>query len=321
MEHLRFIGRINCEHNYADNSKGLELIPTRETQSLCQKEGLWLYQTEGAVEIYTDKINSSILDTQELLFWVKVTDTQFYNYIQLDHKLQNQEHLLCFTNKEEKEILTPTNAVIKNVQRKTQIVLFDEVVSEEEQIKVYNHKGTMVFETYVPKGSRSTLLDLTYEEDGLYTWTFDGYSGSFFLTDENLKHTVGVCLFRVKSENKHQIDIQFEAKKTFWEYLIISKEEFSENTYHIVDEDDTYTFSCQGKTSIVDIEAISYISDQEIPYKKYPKTLFKLVQNSENTNPYLTLEDRILPNASPENIRIHHTADCTAFKTQTILYI
>ena len=321
MEHLRFIGKITCKHDYANNSNGLEIIPTTETQLICQKEGLWLYQKKGTIEVYTDKITSSILDIETLLFWVKVTDDQFYNYTQLDYKLQGQEYLLYFTNPEEKETLTPENAVLKNVQRKTQIVVIDEVVTEEEQIKVYDNKGTMVLETSVPIGSRSILLDLTYENDGMYTWTFNGYSGSFFLTDENLKHIIGVYQFQINSESKHQTQLQFQVKKTYWEYLIISKEDIEGNAYTIIDTHGNFTFTCQGKKSIVDIEAISYISDQEISYKKYPETLFKLVPNSENISPYLTIEDRILPNASPENIRIHHTAEATAFKTQTILYI
>ncbi|MEM6684456.1 MAG: hypothetical protein AAF617_01575 [Bacteroidota bacterium] len=321
MEHLHCIGRITCAHAYADDTKGLELIPTLETILTCQQEGLWLLQQQETVEIYTDINNPFIINAQTLLFWIRVTDVQFYNYIELDETLQNQEFLYYFTNTEEKQILEASKATLKNIQRKTQVILFDEVVTEADQIKVYNHVGDLVRELTVDAGAKSTLLDITDEDDGLYTWTFNANSGSIYVTDKDVQHIIGVYQFELVTASEHHITLQFETKKTYWEYLIIPKEETEEHLYDIIDTKGEISFSYLGKKAIANIEAICYLSDQKIPYRKYTDTLFKLVANSQNTHPYLTLEDRVLPNGSPENIRIHHTADGIDFKTQTILYI
>jgi hypothetical protein len=255
------------------------------------------------------------------MFWIQVTDVQFYNYTQLDKLLSNPHYLLFCSNQKEIECFDHENRTIKNVQRTTQMVVFDQEVEEEDTIKVFHSKGHLVYETNVYKGAKNSLIDLTYEDDGLYTWTFGGYSGNFFLTDKNLKNTLGVCMFNIKSEHEHHITIHFDAQKTYWEYLIIPKDQHARLAYEIIDQHDQYTFTCLGEVIIAEIQAISFISDQEIPYKAYPKTLFKLVPKAPDLHPYLSFEDRLLPNASPRNIQIHQTAEGTAFKTQTILYL
>ncbi len=322
MDALHLIGKITCHQNYANRStKGFRLVPTNHTRSLFQKEELWLRQTEATIEIYSKKIKPYNTDALTFIFWIQVTDPQFYNYIQLPKTLINHDHMLCFVNEKEEESFIPKKELIKNIQRKLQIVVFDETVVKDELIKVFDSNGHMVYEEVVITGTKSTVLDLTSEEDGLYTWTFNGFSDTFFLTDKNLDHIIGVCMFQLKSEQVHQIHIQFETKKTYWEYLIISKKEITEETYSIIDNDDTYTFTCQGKVTIMGVDTMSYLSDQKIPYKEHPETRFKLVLNAKNNTPYLSLEDRILPNASPENIKIHSTSEVPEFKTQTIVYI
>ncbi|GAA3625693.1 hypothetical protein [Flavivirga jejuensis] len=319
---LHLIGKITCNQSYASHaSRGLRLVPTYPTQSLFQREELWLHQAEGTIEIYTKKINLSSINPSTFMFWVEVTDPQFYNYIDLPDTIINRDYLLCFVNEKEEELLIPKKEAIKNIQRKLQVVVFEEMVEKDEQIRVFDNHGDMVYEEMIPVGRKTTVLDLTQEEEGFYTWTFNGFSDTFFLTDKNLKHTIGICQFQLKSEAVHQISIQFETKKTYWEYLVISKKEHIEDIYTIIDNDGTYTFTCQGKVTMMGLDAISYLSDQKIPYKERPKTRFKLVSNTENETPYLASEDRILPNASPENIKIHSTEAVTEFKTQTIIYI
>ncbi len=320
MSTLHYIGKISCEHNYATPSRGIELVPTKETQEFCQRENLWLNIEGNRVSVYAVDFTTSLVDAK-LTFWLKVTDSQFYNYIQLNSLISEPNHLLFFSNEEEQEDLIQSKAQIKNVQRTTQVVVFDEVVEEDDEINVYHRNGHLVYQTTVSEGAKSSLLDLSYEDDGIYTWTFGGYSGNFFLTDKSLINIIGVCAFQIKSENEHRVTLQFETKKTYWEYLIISKEKISNQAYDIIDQNEEYTFTYQGKVSLVDVEALSYISDQEIPYKAYPTTLFKLVPNEEHQQPFKKIEDRVLPNASPQNIRIHNTAERTVFKTQTILYI
>lgn len=322
MDSLHLLGKITCSNTYNHLfSKGLKLVPSKQTQRLLQREELWLHKEERSVGIYAKKEKLFEDNMPSLLFWIEVTDPQFYNYTHLPKTIANKDHILCFTNDKEEASLTVKKEIIKNVQRKIQVVVFDETVVKDECIKVYDLAGNMVYEEVVMVGTKSAVLDLTQEEDGLYTWTFDGFSGTFFLTDKNLKRIVGVFMFMMQSEKVHRINIQFEAKKTYWEYLIISKKEITENAYKIIDDNANYTFSYQGKVTVLEAEAVSFISDQEIPYQEYPKTLFKLIPNIDSAMPYFILEERVLPNASPENIKIHKTAETTAFKTQIILYI
>ena len=141
------------------------------------------------------------------------------------------------------------------------------------------------------------------------------------LQNKDLKHTICACMLTIHREKVHRINVQFQAQKTYWEYLLISKNNIAITQYKIEDETGNYTFKNQGIVSVLGTQAISYISEQKIPYNKQPITKIKLVANEEELVKYQTIEDQILPHANPENIQKYGEEEPLAFKTQTIIYI
>ncbi len=322
MTNLELVGEITCDHTYITTGKNdLKLVATTATKQLLQREEIWIRYTLNSIEVYTKKENLDTMEPINLLFWIEVTTPQFYTYTQIPEGLINKDQILFFDTQTDETFVMVKKNRIKEVQRKLQVVVFDQEVEKNEQIKIKNHHNAIVHEELVLAGSKSIVLDLSYEEDGLYTWEFNGFSGTFFLTDKNLKQTIGVCMLTIKPEKVHRINLRFETKKTYWEYLFISKKNTEEVKYEIIDTKGAYTFTNHGEVSILGTKAISYISDQEIPYSKHSQAIFKLVATDDNAIRYQIIEDRILPNANPENIKKHHRTEKTAFKTQTIVYI
>ncbi len=233
---------FSIAHDYfLDNACPVfELSPMQDTIRTLKNFGIQFQKSQQEYHYYAHVCSSKTIwqelaTADDLYFQLRNTDQNFDNYTK-GSLPKKEDRFLYITNSkvanrsQKKEIVTP------ELDLEIHPLRFDIKTKKTatETIVIKNSTGTIIVSEVSSKNSTSIAIDLHIHGSGIYElWRDHTYSKTFFATSDRIhQQCYGILHIQLKNslaslkENTTPVlQLRFEARAAFWEYLIVISED------------------------------------------------------------------------------------------------
>lgn len=334
----RFISVVPKHTYYAENpGRELKFIPTEATSRLINKIGMLLRQDEKGLHILCDGERKEALQMKleqsnlKFTFWLYSNNPYFINVTDLSTEsagkvlyLKNPADAKKNSIKLHKEDYVGVKDIyaIRNNS-------FDFPTEENKPSKVTlkNEKGEVILDKQVDPGYSLTSFK-GLAEGGYQLFLNDKEKEKFIAIAERInkpplafveitfskamKDEVLAKLTRDEDIPQYEFDINFKARQTYWQYLVVSKYHKNIEEASVYSESKDVKFKGPKETALVDgTKAFSFESNVSLPLKEYSDFHFQLrKKNGNSANKVLVRRlpvppiDSIKPESRDENSKV-----------------
>lgn len=232
MESYQILFSVQLLHSYFNSGsaqQALTIVPTQQTAHLLKRIGLnYRVQADGISILYPKERAADYLDylgmeqmTKVFCFQVLSKDEQFYNYTQLNYP--GNGYLLAY-HSSRVEPMNDGKQRLLLAEYNAGFAQFAQSLSTQGLTKLQGPERQDI--TWSDEAS----LSLGYHGEGVYTATVAGQEQEFCYFNKGLQ-ALPLALLCVHLDETYRLvleiasrgpayDMQFEARKTFWRYLV-----------------------------------------------------------------------------------------------------
>ncbi len=328
-------------HSYFNNGKCsvFQLLPMENTSRLMKNYNIRFRnhenRYEGYVQMRPSKTIWDELNTKEdLYFQLLNTDQNFDNYTNVTLP-KKQNKLLYLTNSQvenrfvaEEDLPTETYIDVQPLR------FYVSVSSTQDQVTIKDSTGRAIFNPKTPtQQQQKVFVDINTFGTGIYEiWINDTFSKKFLGTSERIKNNCyGIfhvqmrpVLESLKQNSTPLLKINFEARSTFWQYVIVISEDKKITVQDmVIENDNNIKYSGPDKSTILGgKESNIFTSTNAIALQQRARNnaILKIQYNNDFSDLILE-QDITVPVPGVSSIITKEVNNENMFYSQTIIYI
>ncbi|TPN86218.1 hypothetical protein [Aquimarina algicola] len=328
-------------HSYFNNGKCsvFQLLPMENTSRLMKNYNIRFRnhenRYEGYVQMRPSKTIWDELNTKEdLYFQLLNTDQNFDNYTNVTLP-KKQNTVLYLTNSRVENRIVSEEQIVPETYLDVQSLRFYVAVSstQSDQVIIRDDRGQEIFTQEVQKEQQKIYVDINTFGTGVYEiWINNTLSKKFFGTSEMIENNCyGIFHLQMKSvlESLKQnitplLKINFEARSTFWQYVIVVPEDKKITVQDMVIENDSnIKYSGPDKSTVIGGKASNIFTSAEtitLQQSATNNSILKIHYNNDFSDLILE-QDITIPVPGVSSIITKEVNNENMFYSQTIIYI